>query len=211
MNYLALIGDICSSREVLERGELQTKLEVVLTELNLRNKKALASPLTITLGDEFQAVLTTATPLWAMVATIQSRLFPTKVRFGVGLGRIDTPINRKAALGMDGPAFHRARDAIDVLKQHGGLYRVEGLPQGELTNHSLALVSHLQEQWQHNRLEVYRLHLAGHPVRDIANELEISKSAVYKNIADGLLGTLADISSAISTCLDDALRGNHGN
>ncbi|WP_162300128.1 SatD family protein [Kineobactrum sediminis] len=212
MSYLAVIGDICGSREIPERGELQIKLKEVLDELNLLHAKALASPFTITLGDEFQAVLSKAIPLWEMIAMIQSRLFPVKVRFGVGLGRIDTPINDKVALGMDGPAFHRARDAVDVLKREGGLYRVEGLAQGELANHSLALVSHLQGQWQHNRFEVYRLHLAGHPVRGIAKATAISKSAVYKNIADGLLGTLAGIASAISTSLDDALvKERHGN
>ena len=32
------------------------------------------------------------------------------------------------ALGMDGPAFYRARDGIDQLKDSGDLIRLEGLP-----------------------------------------------------------------------------------
>ena len=132
MNYLALIGDICGSRKVGERAQLQETLRCVLDQLNAAHGEGLVSPFTITLGDEFQAVLSTATPVWEMIAAIQSELFPVRVRFGLGLGEIETAINREAALGMDGPAFHLAREAMDVLKTEAGLYRVEGLPLGAL-------------------------------------------------------------------------------
>ncbi|MCK9503428.1 MAG: SatD family protein [Porticoccaceae bacterium] len=210
MNYLALIGDICDSRKVQDRGQLQETLRRVLDQLNLAHDRALSSPFTITLGDEFQALLSTAVPLWQMIAAIQNDLFPVRVRFGMGLGRIDTAINREAALGMDGSAFHLARDAMGTLKKDGGLFRIEGLPRGELANHSLALVAHLQGQWQHNRFAVYRGYLAGQPVQGIAEALGISKVAVYKNINDGLLETISGISTAISANMDDMLAGNHG-
>jgi hypothetical protein len=210
MNYLVLIGDICDSRKVQERGQLQERLRGTLDQLNGIHGGALTSPFTITLGDEFQALLSTAAPVWEMIAAIQSDLFPVRVRFGMGLGGIDTAINREAALAMDGPAFHLARDAMGTLKKDGGLFRVEGLPRGDLANHSLALVAHLQGQWQHNRFAVYRGYLAGQPVQDIAQGLGISKVAVYKNINDGLLETISGIAAAISANMDAVLGGNHG-
>lgn len=206
MNYLALIGDVRMSRDVAERGELQEHLSAVLADLNREHSAALASPFTITLGDEFQALLVTAKPLWEMLATIQVRLYPVQVRFGVGLGAIETAINRKAALGMDGPAFYRARDAVSALKKAGGLFRVDGLPRPELINHSLNLISELQDQWQYNRFRIYCAYLGNEPVRSIAESVGISRTAVYKNINEGMLKSIRGIHAAISTQLEDYLR-----
>ena len=206
MNYLALIGDICGSRGVADRGELQHALHSVLEELNGAHAKALASPITVTLGDEFQALLTSAKPIWEMVAVIQASLYPVRVRFGFGVGTIATDINPEAALGMDGPAFHHARDAMTVLKEEGGLFFIEGVSGTKLANHSLRLISELQSQWQHNRFKVYRFYLQGRPVQQIVESLSISKTAVYKNINDGLLETFHGIQSAISEQLEEQLR-----
>lgn len=206
MNYLALIGDICGSREVADRGELQLTLQNVLEELNRAHAPALASPFTITLGDEFQALLVSAKPTWEMVAVIQACLYPVRVRFGFGVGTIETAINPEAALGMDGPAFHHARDAMTVLKKEGGLFLIEGVSRVELANHSLRLIAELQSQWQHNRFKVYRSYLAGQPVLQIVESLGISKTAVYKNINDGLLEIFQGIQSAISEQLEEQLR-----
>ncbi|MAL96509.1 MAG: hypothetical protein CME40_15660 [Haliea sp.] len=210
MSYLAIIGDICGSREVAGRGTLQLRLQQVLDELNELYGDALVSPFTITLGDEFQALLSNATPVWQMIATLQSQLFPVQVRFGIGVGNIDTAINSQAALGMDGPAFHRARDAIDVLKEQGVLYRIGGVPDVDLANHSLALVSHLQSQWKQTRFQVYQMYLAGLPVSDMAENLKISRTAIYKNINDGALEILAGISGAIASSMQVALDSAHG-
>ncbi|MFO7550787.1 MAG: SatD family protein [Haliea sp.] len=206
MNYLALIGDICGSRGVADREELQHTLQSVLEELNRVHATALASPFTITLGDEFQALLTTAKPIWEMVAVVEASLYPVRVRFGFGLGTIATAINPEAALAMDGPAFHHARDAMTVLKEEGGLFLIEGVPGVKLANHSLRLISELQSQWQHNRFKVYRFYLEGQPVQQIVDFLGISKTAVYKNINDGLLETFHGIQSAISEQLEEQLR-----
>lgn len=209
MAYLALIGDICDSRTVAERGDLQLTLQETLDELNKQHRQALASPLTITLGDEFQALLSDPAPVWQMVASIQSRLFPVQFRFALGLGGIDTTINARAALGMDGPAFHIARDAIDRLKKQGGWYQVEGIPEVDLANQSLALVSHFQGQWQHRRFQVYEMYLAGLSANDMSEQLKISRSAVYKNINDGALAVVAGITGAIATSMQRELAADH--
>ncbi len=210
MNCLALIGDLCDSRNVADRAGLQKTLQALLARLNQRHAESLLSPLTLTLGDEFQAVLSGATGLWAMIAAIQAELHPVRVRFGIGVGEIVTGINREAALGMDGPAFHRARDAITALKGEGGYYRVEGLPRPALANEALVLLSRLQDKWQETRFQVFRDYLAAVPVQHIATALQISKVAVYKNIDEGLLATFMGIQVAIAEQIDDVLGVMHG-
>lgn len=205
MKYLVLIGDICDSRHVSDRGALQNTLEASLANLNQKYTQSILSPYTITLGDEFQAVLTSATDLWSMVMTIQAKLYPTRVRFGFGVGGIATRLNRQVALGMDGPAFHHAREAIDLLKEQGGLYRIHGLPDPLLSNHALTLLSGLQEKWKQPRFRVFAHYLMDAPVEDIAIWVGVSKVAVYKNINDGMLATWKALLEAVVGEINGAL------
>jgi hypothetical protein len=73
----------------------------------------LISPYTITLGDEFQAVLKNARHLFGDIITILYVIYPTKIRFSIGIGDIQTPVNPNQAIGMDGTAFYNARTGID--------------------------------------------------------------------------------------------------
>ncbi|MFN2328736.1 MAG: SatD family protein [Chromatocurvus sp.] len=199
VQYLVLIGDLRDSRRVKDRAGLQCLFESSLASLNERFQSALASPLTITLGDEFQAVFSDPLPVWEILSALQARLFPITARFGLGLGEIATPINSQAALGMDGPAFYHARDAIVLLKKQGGNYRIEGIDDVDLINHALSLVSELQESWHGNRFATYHSFLAGVPVQQIAQALKISKTAVYKNLHDGHLHSISGIQRSIAT------------
>ncbi|MBR4435012.1 MAG: hypothetical protein IKS90_02820 [Clostridia bacterium] len=116
--YYAIIGDIVASRRVAERGELQKRLKRVLAEINRDFCPVIAADFLITLGDEFQGLLFAnqdAHP--AVIAErIMSALYPVRVRIAIGLGGISTEIDRYAALGADGSAFHRARSGIERIR-----------------------------------------------------------------------------------------------
>ena len=55
--YLALIGDIINSKQILERETFQQSFQQLMTELSDVYGEELISPFTITAGDEFQALL----------------------------------------------------------------------------------------------------------------------------------------------------------
>ncbi len=128
MGYIALIGDIMGSRALANRAECQGRLQSICSHLNEnRDHYGMASPLTLTLGDEFQALFDSPRGIWQCIAALESTMYPVNIRFALGVGGIVTGINREAALAMDGPAFHRARDAMDRLKKEKGrYYRVAG-------------------------------------------------------------------------------------
>jgi hypothetical protein len=207
MRYLALIGDIRESRGVENRKALQEQLRSALVDLNNQHGSELVSPFTLTLGDEFQALFGSAGAIWQCLFAIQAQLHPVAVRFGLGVGEITTGVNRESALGMDGPAFYRARDAINMLKETEGAYRTEGLGDQKLVNHSLELLSGLQSKWHQNRFEVLYRRLAGEPVDAIAEALGISRTAVYKNIAEGFLNPIGGMLADIAGIMDRALEG----
>lgn len=185
MSVLVVIGDMIDSRNVPDRSALQQTLQHVVGQLN-QQQRAL-SPYTITLGDEFQALPANADTLFIDAMRIQAALYPVQIRFSVAIGQLSTPINPKQALGMDGPAFHSARNGIDILRKQRGLYHISGLPGplGEMANASLPLLGHHVAKWKQRRLAITAALGAGNKVSDIATSLGISEQAVYKSISEG--------------------------
>lgn len=114
--YCVIIGDIVQSKEIKNRGLLQRKFYAALEKINKQFASQIVSKFTVTLGDEFQGVLKDLSSGYAVVNVIQEMFFPVKLRFGVGRGRIATRL-RKEAMGMDGPAFHFAREAVEEARE----------------------------------------------------------------------------------------------
>ena len=115
--YLALIADVIDSKMVQERFDLQKQLEKTLQTMNELFGEFLASSFTLTLGDEFQALLKVDAPVFQMIDTLRSLLTPTQLRFGIGLGEILTDVDPLQSIGADGPAYWNARAAINLVHQ----------------------------------------------------------------------------------------------
>ena len=115
--YLALIADVIDSKMVQERFNLQKQLEKTLRKMNELFGDYLASCFTLTLGDEFQALLKVDAPVFQIIDTLRSELSPTQLRFGIGLGEIATAIDPLQSIGADGPAYWNARAAINLVHQ----------------------------------------------------------------------------------------------
>ncbi len=204
MNYLVLIGDIKDSKKIKDRQALQERLAATFRALN-RNHPSLLSPFTITLGDEFQAVYQQADELFRDIFAIEAAIAPQKVRFSLGIGAIRTALNRRQAIGMDGPAFHQARRGIEQLKQTSLLFTIAGenIPHLNLANRSLYLLSHLLQGWSANRFRILSALLREKSVKEIARDLDISSVAVYKNMKAGALETVISLTKSIANFLNE--------
>ena len=116
--YFAIIGDIKGSKTIERRKEVQENLAVVLNEMNEQYSEDIASRFMITLGDEFQGLLSNGIRVMQIISKIEGRMYPVKIRFGIGVGEITTEINPHMAIGADGPGYYRARAAIVYLKEN---------------------------------------------------------------------------------------------
>lgn len=204
MTVLVVIADMVASRRASDRNALQQRTQRVLAEIN---QQPLLSPYTITLGDEFQAVLSDASCVFQHSAIIQAALYPVRVRFSLAVGDITTKINRQQALGMDGPAFYAARDGIELLRKNRSLYHISGLP-GEsaaLGNASLQLLSHNVNKWKQHRHAIMAALGQGHKVQQIAEQLGISDKAVYKSISAGGVEHNLEIFRQLAILINQAL------
>lgn len=206
MKVIALIGDVVASKQQARRDVLQKKLAAALAKLN-ESARGLASPYTLTLGDEFQAVYRRADSLLTDVVVLLAAVHPVQVRFALGVGSLSTPVNPKQALGMDGPAFHSARETLSALKEDENLLRIAGSRAEEwtLVNHVLNLLSHQIKGWSYNRLCILAGLLAGKKVREIEPGLKVSGVAVYKNIRAAALDDVVGICQQLTVLLNSAV------
>ena len=119
--YPIFMGDVVSSTSY--EGEILSKeLNELVTETNSAFKKNILSPLTITLGDEFQGVLKTTASginlLFHMEEAILEKELDFKLHYVLLLGEIETEINSKIAYEMLGKGLTEARKLLSSKKRN---------------------------------------------------------------------------------------------
>jgi len=115
-DYLVLTGDVVRSRQVDDREALRQTLLSVLDAVNGDEAEAILVPLSITAGDEFQGVFRVDGRIVKVVDRLERGLFPVRVRVGIGIGPIHTAFTARSQ-EMDGPAFVRAREALEATRK----------------------------------------------------------------------------------------------
>ena len=192
--YLALIADVIDSKMVQERLDLQKQVEKTLQKMNELFGDYLASRFTLTLGDEFQALLEVDAPVFQIIDTLRSELTPTQLRFGIGLGEIVTAIDPLQSIGADGPAYWNARAAINLVHQKNDygntqIYFSSGKEnQDFFVNALIASGEAIRSSWRGSQEEIL-LDLLKRCVygenfsqQDLAQSLEINPSALSKRL-----------------------------
>jgi predicted DNA-binding protein YlxM (UPF0122 family) len=179
---IAVIGDIVGSKQMPrpERGHVQRQLEELLSRINKRYAKAIGARFLVTLGDEFQGVLKQSDIIPDLIWDIEGGLAKADVRIGIGYGTINPPL-KKVALGMDGPAFHAARAAIEEArkrKTRGGRFLGFGQAEDLLLNSLAALLRRQRATLTENQLVALGFLRQGYSQSRIAETLGITKQAV---------------------------------
>ena len=214
--YLALIADVIDSKMVQERLDLQKQVEKTLQKMNELFGDYLASRFTLTLGDEFQALLKVDAPVFQIIDTLRSELTPTQLRFGIGLGEIVTAIDPLQSVGADGPAYWNARAAINFVHQKNDygntqIYFSSGKEnQDFFVNALISSGEAIRSSWRDSQEEIL-LNLLKRSVysetfsqQDLAQSLAINPSALSKRLKSSsirvyLRGRAAALASIQST------------
>jgi|SRR5277367_734582 len=180
---IALIADMARSRELVpsQRPGVQRRFQDLVVFLNKTYKRSILSKFVITLGDEFQGLLNSGTPIPDLLWDIEQRFSDRRLRVGLGFGMLDTPL-QKEAINIDGPALHFARAAIETAaekRSFGGVF----LGFGELDQVMNGIARIL---WFHrSKLTAQQFKIAellrhGRTQSEAAQELRITRQAVSK-------------------------------
>lgn len=181
----ALIADLSGSRELERdrRRDVQERLTGLLEELNGDLHEALLSRFTVTLGDEFQGLLRRPAAVTEVLWRLRRELPSLRLWTGVGHGGLDTPL-RERAIGMDGPAFHNARQAVERAREegvHGGVF-VGFDADDEVLTGLARLLDHHRDSFTAAQLEAIDRVRAGRKQSEVAAALDVSPQAISKRL-----------------------------
>lgn len=218
INYIALIGDIKMSKSIKNRGEIQIHVTNILKTVNDKYADSIASKFLITLGDEFQGLLLSGEHVMDIIHFISEKLYPVKIRFGIGIGTITTEINPDAAIGADGPAYYMARECIDHMKMAEGTkgrvcgdvqIRIEGSHQiYELTLNTIFNLMHcIEHDWTAKQKKIANYALSNKEKQtDIAKHFNVSQSHIQQVLSTTHFYTCKDAYESVNTILKEVLQ-----
>ena len=207
--YCAIIADIVNSRALPpgERAQVQLKLTAVLQEINVKYAPGIAAGFLITLGDEFQGLLSVPSAGIDIVEDIRWQMLQNDIalRFGIGIGEIHTPIDPAQALGADGPAYHRAREALNLLKAqstctNGALNAYLFTPASDqmLISALLTNAREITSQWSDTQLLTLQAWRGAQGRQNqVAAELGKNPSTISRQLRSARVWLYADILNAL--------------
>lgn len=151
-NYI-LMSDIIGSRKqdqivLIEHFKKCTKY------INEKYSELLLSPLTITLGDEFQGVIKDLENAIRIVVDLEEFIiennFEIKLRYVVVYGNIETKINDKIAYEMLGEGLTNARMTINNMKTASDRFHfsIDCIEKNTIINNSFIILQNIVDNWK---------------------------------------------------------------
>lgn len=178
-------------------------------------ENTIASDFMITLGDEFQGLLLSGNHLMHIIDYIERRLFPMRLRLGIGIGEIHTKIKKHTPFGMDGPAYHIARKMISQLKsaEHKTLEPPVNIKIGIqdndwlslLINTNFTLLSVIKDSWTESQVHIMNVFMKEgmQKQQKTADILGITQPSVQKALVASNFYTYQYALNVISLALEN--------
>ena len=113
------MADIVGSRSKDQNG-LMARFKAIVKRVDTESRNTLLSPITITLGDEFQSVVSNLSSALQIIISLEEIIVKEevdfKLRYVLVEGEISTPINPMIAHEMMGSGLTEARETLSELK-----------------------------------------------------------------------------------------------
>ncbi len=203
MAYCAIIGDIVRSREISDRQEIQERFIESVAWINRHFENHIASNFTITLGDEFEGLLTAPSLSYEIIKEIKKRMDPVQLVFGVGIGEMDTRFYKDTPLGSDGPAYHYARDMVNRAKnKKPSICYYSDSPEDQLINSLIFFIESCTNKQTKKQRQIIGLYESGLSQQEIADTVKIKQPSVSSHISSGLYHEITTAETSISEFLE---------
>lgn len=208
-----LMGDIVGSEHALSPDALHRQFNDAIEAANTRHAQDLVSPLTITLGDEFQGLMTSLVGAMHAARDLRLGLMAQGIdcRFVIGKVTLTTPVNPDRAWNMMGPGFGRAREILND-KKPDVFYRfsLRDAPVTETLLDAIgAGLSRIEQGWTDRQRSDITALLGGTSPADLAQARGVSVHSVYKVRGSGHYDVYAQHWRAIETALAAYDRKEH--
>lgn len=152
MKVFILMADIVDSSSYSGK-KLMTDFRGLVDEVNAQFASNISSPLTITLGDEFQGVVKDIKHAVKIIFLLDELLLKSnlnyKLRYVINYGSIDTSINKQSSHEMLGKGLSDARQLLHDIKSMDINILIKGLEDEKQKKLNLAFVLYrsLYDDW----------------------------------------------------------------
>lgn len=183
--YAVLMGDIVGSERAPSVRAMHRAFNAAVDAANDAYAGSIASPLTITLGDEFQGLLRGLARAWDVALDLRMRLLLADLscRFVIGTAELQTPLNKALAWNMMGAGLAAARDKLnDKQTQNAYRFSLHGEPILETLLDAVGdSITQVERHWTPTQLEYYAKSRAAQDTQEkLARKLRISPRSLYK-------------------------------
>lgn len=187
--YAVLMGDLVHSERSASAEHLHKRFNAAIDRHNRLHSEALASPLTITLGDEFQGIVTSLVVAAQIARDIRLELLSDAIdcRFAVGVVTLKTPLNTERAWNMMGPGLASTRARLNE-KRSTTYYRF-AIPEHPVLETMLeasgASLTAIERAWTKTQRHDIQALLEGASPAEIARRRNVSVHTIYKVRSSG--------------------------
>ena len=184
MKYAILMADIKSSSKK-ESRKLIFQFKQVVEEHNSIFKSVILSPITITLGDEFQGIIKTKADAIKIIFKIEEFIiekeFKFKFRYSLNYGEIETKINNKVAYEMLGSGLTDARASLVNIKKSDTRFFVllrSGVE--DYVNKAFIIYQSIVDSWKPKDLKIVSEFLKIGDYKLVAKKIKIDVSSAWR-------------------------------
>ncbi|MEO9484677.1 MAG: SatD family protein [Ekhidna sp.] len=182
MNRFILMADIVSSHEKDSKA-LMSDFQALVKWTNMIYGDSIESPLTITLGDEFQGIVSSASRgidiILAMEEYILEEEFDFKLRYVLNEGEVETPINEDKAYEMLGPGLTDARKMLNEMKKENGRFLIS-IAASDQINKMMKITQHFIDGWHPKDRSTVSGFLQGHDYKALAKIQQKDDSSLWR-------------------------------
>jgi hypothetical protein len=184
-NVVVIIADVRGSKKMAndERYEGQLFLKSAIIQINENFSDFIEAPFMITRGDEFQGVTKNLLSGLKIMLEFERLLFPLDLRYGIGQGEIQR-MGSNIPIEMDGPAFHRANDAVTRAKKKKlfVLFNSGDEIRDILINNIFLLMNSIKSRWNKNNYERYWDYKSMGTFEKVAKKENVSPQAIWDSM-----------------------------
>lgn len=152
MKQYILMADVVASGAKNQK-QLMKDFKKLIGKINESYQDYILSPLTITLGDEFQCVLKDLDASINIIIHLEEAIIHEKINFQLryilNQGNIETPINKTIAYEMLGQGLTDARQKLTDVKQNKQrfLISIENKFQQEILTDAFIIAENIIDKW----------------------------------------------------------------
>jgi len=210
-NYSIIMADIIKSRNE-NPNQLMTKFKSLVNTINKEQKKLILTPLTITLGDEFQGIASSmengVNLIFAIEEMIIKKGLNIKLRYVLNYGKIETKINTLIAHEMLGEGLTYSRKKLESSKKEDQRFKIINNSKenpDEYINEAFSLYQDIVDNWKAKDLETVSKFLVFDDYKIVAEKINTNASSAWRRKKSLKINEYASIKKIILHLLENQL------